>query len=223
MLGTLGPDELHVVTAFLTFADVGNFAKSCRAGRQVAQHVTHGCDLSHVPRHCNRDALCDAFHVKRAEIKQIYTGHARCTPQVLPQLLEVVGGWPGLKARLEKRRQKKRKEADLLLRRRAAGAKRRRTIDRWMATEKPLGDAIDGVAKWEASLTDRTREQFWYRHAPWVAPIVARYLYADVLDGGDLSEVKRAVIALDKTAEGVAEFRKRHCLGITRWTDPCWQ
>ena len=252
MLGVLGPDELQVVAALLPLADMANFAKSCRVGRQIVKCVTHECDLSHLHSgYCDGEVLCDHFHItplerralaKLSETAQVAAAVRPCRadarvlrsgprstwliPSTLPHVLEVVGGWPGLKARLEKRRQKRRKEADLVKRQDAAVAKRRRTIDQWLATEKPLGDAIDEVAKWEASLRDRVGDFVGrpaFTSAASMSPILGRYLYECVLSTGQkLSSVKRALIAFDKTADDVAEFRKRQCLAVTRLTDECW-
>jgi hypothetical protein len=262
-LDTLGPDEWQSVAAFLPFVDLGNLAKSCRAGRRIAKHVTHECDLSHLHSGwCDGESLCELFHVTPAERRALAELSAKArvaaavrpcrsdarvmrsgprsswlVPSTLPHVLEVVGGWPGLKARLDERRQKKRKEAVLDDRRDAAGAKRRRTIDKWLATEKPLGGAIDTVAKWEASLEDRVGEPFLHEclvngsagfSAARMSPIIGRYLYGRYLYGGvldagkKLPNVKRALIAFDKTADDVAEYRKCHRIAITRWTDPCW-
>ena len=260
MLVTLGLDELQVVAALLQFADLANFAKSCRAGRQIAKRVMHECDLSHLQRWCDGASLCDFFHITRQERRAVAeliakaavsslvaagilpkdgAGTSRAAriashgphsnwfvPSTLPHVLEAVGGWPRLKARLEERRQKKRKEAELEDRRHAAVAKRRRTIDEWLATEKPLGDAIDAVAKWEASVRDRVgcyvgRREF--ATAARMSPILDRYMYWPVVNAGKkLSSVKRALIAFDKTADDVAEYRKHHRLAVTRSTHPCW-
>ena len=228
----LGADEWGAVAELLNLDDLVHFAKSCRFGREIARRVMHYCDLSHVPWLIAKQALRDAFLLTASEMKYAKFRTYLYKPAVwrpvtdsLPLVLQIVGGWKGLKARLEKRPEalstRKRKRDDLMVRQRDAVTLRRRAMDEWLAIDKPLGDAIDSLDKWEASLLDRAGWKFWkHKRFYKMAPNLARSIFRDVVDGDmELYYAKRALVAFDETLDNNAEFRQRIRLGSAFWTD----
>ena len=180
-------DELEMVATFLLFDDLAQLAQTSRLGRAAAKSVFQGCDFGHVPEHMSvggggHEDVCEAFALTPTEVKQLpflvysekrdkyrrgkpdtaLNDRIYDVPKILPKIIEVVGGWPALKRRLETGREKqeqrleREKQRREMQRRREAAIKERwRALDALFETDKPLGSEIRSVAGWIEFLKDR--------------------------------------------------------------------
>ena len=190
---------------------LGRLATTCHEGRVASCDAMRGCDLTHMGvRALNQGELCAALNVTPEEARALphveeqrrgsmgyYTAHVFDLHDALPVLLHNLGGWDGLKARMDAHAARKRKRDDLDERRVAAARKRRATLDAWLAKTRPVGDAIGTVDEWTSSLKARGAK------APSGCAVLGPYLGDAALKTPSLKAAKEAVGAWEaaQTAE----------------------
>ena len=231
-MDALGPDEWLCVARALEHDPLalGRLAIAVRAGRDAARDVARGCDLAHLRRRRNQGELCTALHLTPDEARHlpfaarvrrglgfVNVTHGFDLHTALPALLTNLGGWGALAQRLELRATKLAKKNDVATRRKAAAAKRRAALDVWLDGERPLGDAIDSIDAWEASLDARDASL----RVRWLTSLVDHMTLYAYLDAKQLKpkvslhEAEEALHALEESFEG-AHVRKQGVLAALR-------
>ena len=222
-MDVLGCDEWLCVARALAHDPValGRLAIAVRSGHKAARDVTHSCNLAHLRRRCNQGELCTALHLAPEEARHlpfaVNATHGFDLHTALPALLTNLGGWGALAQRLELRATKLARKNDVATRRKAAAAKRRAALDVWLDGERPLGDAIDSIDAWEASLDARDASL----RVRWLTSLVDHMTLYAYLDAKQLKpkvslhEAEEALHALEESFEG-AHVRKQGVLAALR-------
>ena len=172
---------------------------TCREGRFVASQLTHGVCLPAVPRRLNQSKLCAALLLSRQEVHQ-FPFQVQRTPSyvrnsfdlftVLPKLLELSGGWAGLKQRLDRTFQKKRKLADMREQQDEALVKRRAMMNDWISKDLPFGEKVTNVEAWEKSL----REHDYVDPSGSIQELFRKFLRSASLTAAPLEKVKELAL-----------------------------
>ena len=201
----------HLWKQILELADpvgVVNFSSVCRSSREVARAVLCGFDLgASLKPVMSQTEICKVLNLKPDVAKRLpftvgsgrcglyaYTTHKFKMTEAFPALLNLLGGWKGLKEHLEPR-------LSLDNRKKEASAKRRGQLESWL--EKEL--SFSTIDAWEDSIKERTGN-----FSVWKDKILNTYLSETVTSKFSLKKAKEAAIKLEEEVQFDQKKAERH-------------
>lgn len=166
-------DLWHDICGRLDPAALSNLSQVDRHVREQVSIYTKRVDLSGLKPVMNQGELVAALGISVSCARSLphkeetrrgamgwYHTHVYTISEVLPAILERLGGWEGLAVCQASRDGRKRKREELNERREAAAKKRRAALDAWISKALPLGAEIDSLDGWEKYLVGMGADEF---------------------------------------------------------------